>query len=139
MGDLLDIERQECVLVWQAQAQSLPVEHRDCSPLAILGCRLMTAAATRIVSDASLGCRPAGWTAMNTDRAAVRLACGYARRIGANLHVSSARVSNIWSPAGRSCACMYYYWSHQWGWHICPHNLRLDPHIARLSLLLPLS
>jgi hypothetical protein len=44
MGDLLAIERDECALVWQAQAQGLPVEHRaDISPLALLGLRLVTA------------------------------------------------------------------------------------------------
>jgi hypothetical protein len=44
MGDLLAVERDEAVLVWQAQSQNLPVEHRaDCSPLAILQCRLVTA------------------------------------------------------------------------------------------------
>jgi hypothetical protein len=42
-GDLLDIERQEAELVWQAQAQGLPVEHRaDISPLALLGLRMVT-------------------------------------------------------------------------------------------------
>jgi hypothetical protein len=47
LGDLLDIERQEASLVWQAQAQTLPAEHRhDCSPVAILGCRLITALRT---------------------------------------------------------------------------------------------
>jgi hypothetical protein len=44
MGDLLDIERQEAALVWLAQSQRLPVEHRaDCSPLALLGLQLITA------------------------------------------------------------------------------------------------
>ena len=44
MADLLDIERQEAEFVWQAQAQGLPVEHRaECSPLAILQVRLVTA------------------------------------------------------------------------------------------------
>ena len=44
MGDLLAVERDEAALVWQAQAQNLPVEHRgDCSPLAILQVRLVTA------------------------------------------------------------------------------------------------
>jgi hypothetical protein len=44
MGDLLSVERDEAALVWQAKAQGLPVEHRaDCSPLAILQCRLVTA------------------------------------------------------------------------------------------------
>jgi hypothetical protein len=45
MGDLLDIERQEASLVWMAQAQGLPCEHRaDCAVLAILGCGLITVA-----------------------------------------------------------------------------------------------
>jgi hypothetical protein len=44
LGDLLDIERQEAALVWQAQAQGLPVEHRaDISPLALLGLQLVSA------------------------------------------------------------------------------------------------
>ena len=43
-GDLLDIERQEAALTWQAQAEGLPVEFRsDCAPQAILGVRLVTA------------------------------------------------------------------------------------------------
>jgi hypothetical protein len=43
MGDLLAAERDEAALVWQAQAQGLPVEHRaDISPLAILQVRLVT-------------------------------------------------------------------------------------------------
>src|SRR5882724_8894228 len=51
-----------------------------------------------------------------------------------------ARVSNIWSPAGRSTTCICSDSPHHWGRHICPRNLRLDPHIApRLSLLLPVS
>jgi hypothetical protein len=51
-----------------------------------------------------------------------------------------ARVSNIWSPAGRSTTCICSDSPHHQGWHICPRNLRLDPHIAaRLSLLLPVS
>jgi hypothetical protein len=42
-GDLLAVERNEAALVWQAQSQNLPTEHRnDCSPLAILQCRLIT-------------------------------------------------------------------------------------------------
>jgi hypothetical protein len=40
-ADLLAVERAEAALVWQAQAQNLPCEHRsDCSPLAILNCQL---------------------------------------------------------------------------------------------------
>ncbi|MET4518122.1 hypothetical protein [Bradyrhizobium sp. I1.7.5] len=44
-GDLLAVERDECALVWTAQAQGLPIEHRggDISPLALLGLRLITA------------------------------------------------------------------------------------------------
>ena len=48
-----------------------------------------------------------------------------------------ARVSNIWSPAGRSRARIDP--PHPWGWRICRGNLRLDPRIARLSLLPPVS
>ncbi|MGM4875789.1 hypothetical protein AB7645_31690 [Bradyrhizobium sp. 956_D2_N1_5] len=41
-GDLLNIERQEAALTWQAQAQGLPIEHRaDISPLALPGLRLV--------------------------------------------------------------------------------------------------
>ena len=40
---LLPIERQEASLVWKAQAQNMPAEHRtDCHPLAILGGQLVT-------------------------------------------------------------------------------------------------
>ena len=43
MGDLLAVERTEAALVWSAQAQSLPVDHRaDCSPQAILQVQLVT-------------------------------------------------------------------------------------------------
>ena len=43
-GDLLAIERDECALVWQAQAQNLPCEHRhDVSVLALLSIALVTA------------------------------------------------------------------------------------------------
>jgi hypothetical protein len=43
MSDLLEAERAESALVWLAQAQNLPCEHRlDCSPLAILNLRLIT-------------------------------------------------------------------------------------------------
>jgi hypothetical protein len=43
-GDLLATERNESALVWQAMAEEPPVEHRnDCSPQAILQCRLVTA------------------------------------------------------------------------------------------------
>ncbi|MGL3109407.1 hypothetical protein [Bradyrhizobium sp. BR 1432] len=44
--DLLFSEYEEAQLVWAALEQKLPVEHRsDCSPLAILQCRLVTAPA----------------------------------------------------------------------------------------------
>jgi hypothetical protein len=43
MGDMLDIERQEAALTWEAQAQGLPVEFRgDINPLALLSLRLVT-------------------------------------------------------------------------------------------------
>jgi len=46
MGDLLSVERDECALVWQAQAQRLPVEHRsDVNSLALLGLSLIAAPA----------------------------------------------------------------------------------------------
>jgi hypothetical protein len=42
--DILEQERLEAAAVWLAQSQGLLVEHRpDCSALAILGCRLITA------------------------------------------------------------------------------------------------
>jgi hypothetical protein len=42
-ADLLEIERIESALVWAALAQGLPTEHRgDCSPQAVLQCRLIT-------------------------------------------------------------------------------------------------
>jgi hypothetical protein len=44
MGDLLAVERDESALVFKAWTDGLPVEHRsDCSPLALLGLRLVTA------------------------------------------------------------------------------------------------
>jgi len=44
---LLEIERQESALVWTAQQQNLPCEHRaDCAPAAILGVALLTASRT---------------------------------------------------------------------------------------------
>ncbi|MGZ5234158.1 MAG: hypothetical protein ACXWC3_29450 [Burkholderiales bacterium] len=44
IGDLLDIERQEAELTWMAQAERLPIEHRDdINPVALLGVRLVTA------------------------------------------------------------------------------------------------
>jgi hypothetical protein len=44
MADLLHTEYDESALVWQAQAEKLPCEHRgDCAPQAILQVRLVTA------------------------------------------------------------------------------------------------
>ena len=41
--DLLSVERDESALVWRAQSESLPVEHRsDCDPRAILQIRMIT-------------------------------------------------------------------------------------------------
>lgn len=43
MGDLLEVERQEAHLVFEAQAKNLPCEHRaDISPQALLGLKLVT-------------------------------------------------------------------------------------------------
>jgi len=51
-----------------------------------------------------------------------------------------ARAPGIWLPACRSATCICCHSSHHPDWHICPRNLRLDPHIAaRPSLLLPVS
>jgi hypothetical protein len=56
MGDLLIAERQEAELVWQAQAQGLPVEHRtDCSPLAILQVQLITTPRADALPETSPG------------------------------------------------------------------------------------
>lgn len=45
-SDLLATERDEAALVFLAQAQGQPVEHRgDINPIALLGLRLVTAAA----------------------------------------------------------------------------------------------
>jgi hypothetical protein len=44
MSDLLAVERDEAALVWQAQAQNLPCEHRaEILPPALLGLQLITA------------------------------------------------------------------------------------------------
>jgi hypothetical protein len=44
MGDLLHTEYDEARLVWQAQANKLPIEHRaDCAAQCILQVRLVTA------------------------------------------------------------------------------------------------
>ena len=43
MRDLLAVERDESALVWLAQSQGLPVEHRaDIDPIALLGIGLVT-------------------------------------------------------------------------------------------------
>ncbi|WP_128935782.1 hypothetical protein [Bradyrhizobium zhanjiangense] len=43
MGDLLAVDPDESELIWQAQSQGLPVEHRaEVSPQALLGVRLVT-------------------------------------------------------------------------------------------------
>ena len=56
MGDLLAVERDECALVWQAQAQGLPVEHRaDISPLALLGVKLVTTPRADALPETSPG------------------------------------------------------------------------------------
>jgi hypothetical protein len=45
-GDLLAVERDECALVFSAQSQGPPCEHRaDINPVARLGVRLVTAPA----------------------------------------------------------------------------------------------
>ncbi len=47
MGDLLAVERDESTLVWRAQSENLPCEHRsDCAPQAILGVRLVAVSPT---------------------------------------------------------------------------------------------
>jgi hypothetical protein len=47
MVDLLAVEFSEAALVWQAQSQNLPIEHRsDCAACAILQCQLITAPAS---------------------------------------------------------------------------------------------
>ena len=47
-GDLLAVERDESALVWQAQAQGLPVEHRsDIDPRALLGVVLVAPSGSR--------------------------------------------------------------------------------------------
>ena len=56
MGDLLDIERQEASLTWSAIEQDLPCEFRaDCSPIAILGLRLVTTPRADALPETSPG------------------------------------------------------------------------------------
>jgi hypothetical protein len=55
-GDLLAVERDESWLVWEAQSQNLPYEHRaDCSPLAILSLNLTTTSRVSETPGSSLG------------------------------------------------------------------------------------
>ena len=54
LEDLLDIERQEADLIFSAQREGLPVEHRaDVSPLALLGVRLITTAPAAVLPGTS--------------------------------------------------------------------------------------
>jgi hypothetical protein len=56
LAAMLAIERDESWLVWTALAQNLPVFHRnDCSPLAVLQCRLITAAAVNASPGSTSG------------------------------------------------------------------------------------
>jgi hypothetical protein len=56
MGDLLDIERQEAALTWSAIGQGLPCEFRaDCSPIAILGLKLVTTPRTSALPGTTPG------------------------------------------------------------------------------------
>jgi hypothetical protein len=56
MGDLLAIERDETALVWQAQSQNLPIEHRaDINPVALLGLQLITRARVSEAPETSRG------------------------------------------------------------------------------------
>jgi hypothetical protein len=56
MGDLLAVERDETALAWQAQAQSLPVEHRsDICPLALLSVALVTAPRAYAMPETTAG------------------------------------------------------------------------------------
>ncbi|MET4030125.1 MULTISPECIES: hypothetical protein [unclassified Bradyrhizobium] len=56
MGDLLAVERHEAALVWRAQAQGLPVEHRsDINPLALLGVRLVTVSRSDALPETTPG------------------------------------------------------------------------------------
>ncbi|MET4015889.1 hypothetical protein [Bradyrhizobium sp. S3.2.12] len=56
MGDLLAVERDECALIWQAQAQNLPCEHhQDVSILALLSVALVTAPSADASPESSPG------------------------------------------------------------------------------------
>jgi hypothetical protein len=56
MRDLLAVEREESWFVWKALSERLPVEHRaDCSPLALLGAVLVTAARADASPGTSVG------------------------------------------------------------------------------------
>jgi hypothetical protein len=55
-ADLLSVERDESALVWQAQAQGLPIEHRsDINPVALLGLRLVTTARVNETPQTTVG------------------------------------------------------------------------------------
>ncbi len=47
-ADLLATERDLAAFVFQAQAQNLPIEHGDISPLALLSLKLITARTTEV-------------------------------------------------------------------------------------------
>jgi hypothetical protein len=56
MGDMLAVERDECALVWQAQAQNLLCEHRaDVSVAALLSITLVTTPRADASPETSLG------------------------------------------------------------------------------------
>ena len=56
LGDILEQDRIEAEMVFAAWAQGLPAEHRaDCSPLALLGLRLVTTARASEVPSTSPG------------------------------------------------------------------------------------
>jgi hypothetical protein len=85
LDDLLDVERNESALVREAQSQGLPAEHRnDCSPLAILGCRPITA---------PCGLPVAGIVTRNVVAAAMKIGSCYREQLpaprGAGLFVGS--------------------------------------------------
>ena len=54
-ADLLSEERDECALVWRAQSENLPVEHRpDINPIALLGVKLTTAPRAAAAAETSI-------------------------------------------------------------------------------------
>jgi len=75
---------------------------------------------------------------------------GSVRRSGTNLSATKSSLGNrdanarqyvldMWSRAGRRKPCTCYRSLPHRGWHICPRNSRLDPHIDSQSLLQPVS